>query len=369
MGKGDRKTRKGKRFVRSRKKRTKLNCYGIIPKTYKKIMDYKQEMDYAIKNNIAQFGDIFDFDGVPNEKLYKDLYSFCRENLDIHFKRKSILHGSFLYSNDFNVNARARTKDNQSTILFNIGLMHNCMKKYLFNHALNDFIELKEPDLNSKFDTPLSHLAFQITTQFTYYHELAHLIQFSQTAGEEELQERSSEGEFDIKKHKLEINADTYSSICITTHIYQYILKSFGDNINQENVTKTLTLLGTCLLEYILNFTDKFEFYFEEYSHPHPLIRLLNIILSLTSHFSEFPLFIEKGIKLEPISLFRSIIDFHKELEDNKIFTTGFSNFTSQYAANKDKIVSYFSKIKDLGDDNDYTDAVSVWNSHIHTTD
>ena len=37
MGKGDRKTRKGKRFVGSSRKRTKLNCYGINKKEQKKI--------------------------------------------------------------------------------------------------------------------------------------------------------------------------------------------------------------------------------------------------------------------------------------------------------------------------------------------
>lgn len=37
MGKGDRKTRKGKRFVGSSRKRTKLNCYGINKKEQKKM--------------------------------------------------------------------------------------------------------------------------------------------------------------------------------------------------------------------------------------------------------------------------------------------------------------------------------------------
>ncbi len=369
MGKGDRKTHKGKRFIGSCKKRTKLNCYGVTQKKQKKIMDYKQQIDYAIKNAIVSFGDIFDFEETPNEKLYKDLYLFCRENLDIHFKRKRISHSSFLYSNDFSINAKAKTKKNQNAIFFNIGLMQDCINKYLCNHALNDFIETKEPDLTANFDSSLSYLAFQINTQFTYYHELAHLFQFSKIATEQELQERSTDGGFDIIKHKLEINADTYSSICIATHIHQYIDKSFGENINQEIVTKTITIFGACLLEYIINFTDKFELYFEEHSHPHPLIRLLNIILNITNHFSLIPVFKEKGVKLEAISLFRNIIDFHKELEDNKIFTTGFSDFISQYTANIKRIVSYTSEITNWGDDHTYTDAMSIWNEHVNTLD
>ena len=55
MGKGDRKTRKGKRFVGSSRKRTKLNCYGINKKEQKKIIDYQQEAAYAIKHNIVPF--------------------------------------------------------------------------------------------------------------------------------------------------------------------------------------------------------------------------------------------------------------------------------------------------------------------------
>lgn len=367
MGKGDRKTRKGKRFIGSRKKKTKLNCYGITPKTQKKIMDYKQEVDYAINNNIVKEDDIFDFSETPNEERYKVLYLFCRENLDIQHKRKNIPHGLFLYSNDFSINAKADTKKN--VIFINIGLMKDCIDKYLYNYALNDFIESKEPDLSAKFDSSLSYLAFQINTQFTYYHELAHLFQFSKKVVKEKLQERSTDDKFDIIKHKLEINADTYSSICIATHIQQYINNHLGDNISQEYVVKTITIFGACLLEYIINFTSKKTLYFEEHSHPHPLIRLLNIILNITNHISLNPIFKEKGVKLDAVLLFRNIIDFHKELEENKVFTTGFSNFIPQYVNNTERIVLYTSKIMNLGDDNEYVDAMSIWNKHVETLD
>lgn len=343
--------------------RKKNNCYRIIKKN-KRIMDYKQEIAYAIENNIAKYSDIFDFNETPSEKLYKDLYLFCRENLDIHCKRKSIPHSSFLYSNDFSINAKADTK-NQNIILINIGLIQSCIDKYLYNHALNDFIESKEPYLATKFDSSFSYLVFQVNTQFTYYHELAHLFQLSNIAIGQELQERSKDDGFDIVKHKLEINADTYSSICIATHIHQYIDKIFGDNINQEIVSKTITIFGACLLEYIINFTGKYELYFEEHSHPHPLIRLLNIILNITNHFSLIPIFKEKGITLDAISLFRNIIDFHEELEANKVFTSGFSNFISQYVKNIQRIVLYTSEIIDFGDDNEFTDAMSIWNKYV----
>lgn len=333
------------------------------------LMDYKQEMDYAVKNNIAQFGDIFDFDGVPNEKLYKDLYFFCRENLDIHSKRKSISHSSFLFSNNFSPNARARTDKNKNAIFINIGLIKDCIDKYLLNTNLNEFIKSKYTNLASKYDISIGHLAFQVNTQFTYYHELAHLFQYSKINAENELHERTSDGEYDIMKHKLEINADTHASIYIATHIQQYIEKTFGNNINQYNIVSTITIIGACLLDYILSFTDKFEIYFEKFSHPHSLIRILNVILNITNHLSHNPIYIEKGIKLNPISLFSKIIDFHKELEDNKIFLTGFSNSIQEYVKKRRDIISYFRKIRDIGDDSEYIDAMSIWNKHVKTID
>ena len=330
-------------------------------------MDYKQEIEYAVKNNISKFDDIFEFEETPNEKLYKDLYLFCRENLDIHFERKSISHSSFLYSNDFSINAKTRKKDNQNVIFLNIGLMQHCIDKYLYNYELNYFIESNEPELAAKFDSSMSYLAFQVNTQFTYYHELAHLFQLSKIDKEMELQERSRDDGFDIMKHKLEINADTYASICIATHIHQYIDRTFGRSISQEIAVKTITIFGACLLEYIINFTNKFELYFKEHSHPHPLIRILNIILNITNHFSQIPFFKEKGIKLDAIPLFRNIIDFHKELENSKIFTTGFSGFIIQYIENIERILSYNNEIMHLGDDDKYTDATSIWNKHVNT--
>lgn len=54
-------------------------------------MEYKQEVEYATKNNIVKLSDIFNFEETPYERLYDDLFKFCRENLDIHFEKKVFL--------------------------------------------------------------------------------------------------------------------------------------------------------------------------------------------------------------------------------------------------------------------------------------
>ena len=333
------------------------------------MMDYKQEMDYAIKNGIAKYDDIFDFEGMENEEQYKELYLFCRENLDIQHKRGDLPHSTFLYSNEYAVNARARkTENNQNAILINIGLMCHCITKYLHNETLKDFIESKEPFFAAKFDRSLCYLAYQVTTQFTYYHELGHLLQFSDIETGIELHERSEEGEFDIMRHKVEINADTYSAINIATHIHQFIEKFPTDSINQEIVSKLITILGACLLEYVFSFNNH-TLYLEKYDHPHPFIRTLNIILNITNHFSRIPIFKERGIELETNSLFNNIVNFHKKLEDNKVFTSRFSNIVSRNDMEYDKILQYISELIDFREDSKYKNAMFFWDKYVRMPD
>lgn len=362
MGKGDRKTRKGKRFINSPRKNTSLG----FAKPDRKKMGYKQEVEYAIKSNIVKLSDIFNFEETPYETLYNDLFKFCRENLDIQSEKKSISQSLFLFSNNFNINAQAGVKNEHNVILINIGLMQHCIEKYLLNVRLNDYIEGKWPEVTNKLDSSVSHLAFQAATQFTYYHELAHLFQFSKIKTDKELQERGSNNDFDIIKHKLEINADTYSAISIATHIHQYITKSF-EELNQNIVENTITIFGACLLEYIISFTNSFELYYDENSHPHPIIRMLNLVMNITNHLSQIPLYSEKKITLDPIKLFRQSIDLHGELESKNIFTSGFSNFINNKNIDIKKIISYFEQIRNLGRNSEYVDAMDIWNSRAQS--
>lgn len=362
MGKGDRKTRKGKRFINSPRKNTSLG----FAKSKRKKMEYKQDIEYATNNNIVKLSDIFNFEETPYERLYSDLYKFCRKNIDIHFEENSISQSLFLFSNNFNINAKAGIKNEHNVILINIGLMQHCIEKYLLNVRLNDYIEGKWPEITNELDSSASHLAFQVATQFTYYHELAHLFQLSKIKTEKGLQERGSNNDFDITKHKLEINADTYSAISIATHIHQYITKSFNE-INQNIVENTIAIFGACLLEYIISFTNNFELYYDEKSHPHPIIRMLNLVMNITNHLSQIPLYSEKEITLNPIKLFKQSIDLHGELESQNIFTSGFSNFINNKIIDIKKTISYLEQIRNLGSNFEYVDAMDIWNSHIQS--
>lgn len=327
-------------------------------------VNYDIEIENSTKNSILDNADIFDFRGLPIQEHFEGLYKFCRNNLDINSEKENIAPNIFLYTNSFDINAKAGFIKGQNVILINLGLMKNCLLSYSENKKLNEFVENKFPELIKKLDNPLSHLAFQLTTQFTYYHELAHLFQFCKKKNEIELQERKNEDGYDPIKHKLEINADTYASIAIATHLQQYIDKIFGNEIDQKTATDTIKILGACLLNYVINFSDKAEIYIDKYSHPHPFLRLLNIILNISNHIESMPNLKEKNISLNGREIFQSILEFYQDLEDNGIFPTQFSDLVYKNEAFYNDILNYIEELLNF-DNSEYEDAMDVWNKHV----
>ena len=328
-------------------------------------MSYDTEIETLHSNGILENADIFDYRDTPNEDLYNGLYTFCRENLNINSEKENIVPNVFIFSNSYSINAKAGLVKNHFAIVINMGLMQSCITNYFENKNLDKFIENSFPEYIQKFDNPISILVFQLTTQFTYYHELAHLFQFTKRKVEVELQERQSDdANFDTLKHKLEINADTYSAIAIATHLQQYIEKTFGDELSADIAKDTIKILCACLLNYIINFSDTTTVYFKKYSHPHPFLRLLNIVLNITNHIESMPNLMNKNIHLKGKDLFKEIIDFYQELEDNGVFATKFSDLVYQNSDFQKDIVSYMSELLEF-DDSEYHNAMDIWNKHI----
>lgn len=321
-------------------------------------MLYKNEITNTNDLGIIPKQDIFDFEGTPVENILAPFYSFCRENIDININRKDIPNTHLLFTNSYEVNARARVKDDNGVILFNIGLLRYCIENFKNNEHLNDFFSSLFPELNSKIDLPINELAFQVITQFTYYHELAHLLQFSNKVNEIELQERASEqNDFNISRHKLEINADTYSIVCISTHLIQYMNKR---NIkDSKEIVELFSFLGTCLLCYVLSFSNNKELYFNKHSHPHPLLRLFNVILNMSFHTHKFYNTDEIDYKM----IYQNIFSLYPKMESLKIFSTEFSDILEHSKDHMNEINDYLWELMQF-DLNEYNNAMKVWDKN-----
>lgn len=333
-------------------------------------MNYKQEIDDIIKSNIINepsifvASDIFDYSDMPNEELFEQFYGFCRTNMDIHAQRLNISPNYFVYTNHFNSNAQAIRVNNEYFILIYMGLIKHSIDNLLNNERLDEYVNEKYPDLINNYDNAISGLGFQVATQFAYYHELAHLIQFSKKGEKFSLQEMyNTTSTFDIREHKLEINADTYAAIAITSHIQQYLEKTFGDSLTVEKAQNTFVLIGACLLNHISRFSgNNIDIYFDNYSHPHPFLRLFNVMLNIAHHLNHSPFLKSMNIQINAGGLLKEVFNFYEELEKEKIFNTNFGDILNKGEKVQNEIVQYLGELINFDIDQDYYDALEKWN-------
>jgi len=331
-------------------------------------MDYSQEIKNNSDNKIICNKDIYDFHGSKFEQLLSDYYKFCRENLNIQSKREKIAPNIFLFTNSSEINAGAGIIKKYFVITINLGLFRSCIINYYENIGLTQYFKELYPNTICKFDNPVNILAFQICTQFTYYHELAHLFQLSGKNIDIKLQEKNNkeiEKCFDKTKHILEINADTYAAIAVTTHIEQYIIKTFKEEVTIDNTMETFVFFGCCLLNYILNFSAKPEdIYFEEHTHPHSFIRQLNTVLNIVNHLQQSSYFKQKGLVLNDHDLFLNIMNIYKDLEAKGVFKTKVSEIIDKNKELSKPMIEYLYSLIQF-ETQEYKNAMDIWNKDI----
>jgi len=331
-------------------------------------MDYSQEIKNSTENNIIPNEDIYDFVGSDFEELLTNYHKFCRDNLDIQSKQEKISPNIFVFTNSFEVNAGAGLINKHFVITINLGLFRSCVDNYYTNTNLAIYFQSLYPDTIKRYDNPINILAFQICTQFTYYHELAHLFQFSDEHCTFKIQERNDKDEndsYDRTKHILEINADTYASIAVTTHIEQYISRTFKEEVTIENTLQTFIFFGCCLLNYTLNFSENAEeIYFEKHTHPHSFIRQLNTVLNMVNHVEQSPYFKNKKISINSGELFKTIIAVYKDLEANGVFGTNVTKIIDEKKDLSKPMAEYLFSLIQF-DIKDYRNAMDIWNKHI----
>lgn len=330
--------------------------------------DYSIDVNNAIKYEILNKSDICDFWSDDLKNIVSKYYNFCRESLDKYSERIGIKPNVFIYSNDLTPNARAGVnKDRTFAIIINKGLMVDCKKTFLDNEKLNAYIEEKYKHVADNLDMKVSELAFQVATQFTFYHELAHLLQFTKNTEQIELYENVDiESEYSLEKHILEINADGFASIALATHILQYIERIYEEEeISNSNAKDIIVILGVCLLNYIANFyTDNLNLYFRENTHPHPFFRIFNIVLSFANYIHETE-WRDRNINIRLPEIYQEVIDLYIELEKENIFDTKFEEFIKGGEKYQKKINDYLGEVIEFNLDN-YHNAFDLWNKYIY---
>jgi len=240
---------------------------------------------------------VFDYSTSTLAELFDRFYRFCQDNLDNHCNEFAIQPATFFYKNDISVNAAAGRQNDDSIMFLNSGTLVT-MYQALYNgnkaFLTDEYLKMTYTDILPQ-DTPPDFIMYQITIQFTYYHELAHLIQRSPQLSSFIMEAYALHGPgsvYDHEKHLKEFDADLHAAQMIYFHIYEFWGKLPVDKRDSDRLGKMVSLYLCGMLFYLSFLSGRvLPIYFEESDHPHPLIRvtyIMDIILGVAEqHFSD----------------------------------------------------------------------------------
>jgi len=294
---------------------------------------YKEIISIISKNNLIPITDVYDYVDSPMFEEFNFFFEFYNHKLS-QYKDFGIEPHLLFFKNDLRRNAVAVKIKDYYVIQIYMGLLHYLHEKFNKNTDLltgtqnNEYIEFE-----SKLDVNINELLYQNASNFTFYHEMAHLVQKSNLLENNLSEQMDNKSEYSSIKHLLEIDADRFSSICIGTTVVTYIQRIFSKSITRDNVKKILVIICSSALFYILSFySNKHKLYFKENSHPHPVIRISSIVFHIVQFVKQY--FNEKGIDLD-------ITHTEIVLESIK-----FSNKISVSKFHDDSIEKYVSYLK-----------------------
>ena len=287
-------------------------------------LDYNDYVEDLIKNTEVQGNEVFQYSETPMEHICDELFQFFQNNLDLKFPEYSITPAKFFFNSGRTVNGWAWNNSSQYIICIYIGAIHKFKtllldKECVFGTGAS-YREYKE--IEPFLDSTLNRLLFQSCCLFIYYHEIGHLIQFSDEVVEKLYEDPVTKTSYTELKHVREIDADMFSAIRLSRHIAQYWRKLPSDHQTLRNLELLISLVCTGASAFKLhNIEFSGDLYFKEKTHPHSLIRTFLIIDTIVnyskSHNQEF-----EGIKLDLENLVRTCLLLIDELIP-KILTEG----------------------------------------------
>lgn len=245
----------------------------------------------------------FDYQDLDNELIskYKHFeYEFERLYLD-KSKQYNLKDCFFYFKNDYTCNAFARNKRGYNIIGITNGyaiqMLQAFDEKYFSSTSmlLLSFVNLNDvsiangyADLHEINDFRVNKFMLNCSTHFTFGHEFQHILQFnsSKIIIDNYRSENLDLFEFDIRRHAWELDADWFAMWEVLKYIFE-VKRQY--KIKDNNVFKCLLFLGLgsiCITKTLSYFgawnfkqkLQKIDFYTKKNSHPHPLVRILNIM-------------------------------------------------------------------------------------------
>lgn len=276
-------------------------------------MNYTENISQIISNSTIKQEEIFNFEDTPHEKEFLKVYEFYCETLKID-SVYGIEPNYIYFVNDASINAKATKFENSYFIGINSGTIIGLISRLKSSEMPLSNLGMSLD--SSKIGTEPNNLVYQLCLHFTFYHELAHLIQQSDSLENVSIQLISESELYNERKHLEELDADNYSSLCLSAHIIQLFENNFGEKGEIKDLVNLFTVCCAASISYILSFYSmKKDFYTFDRLHPHPIIRIsciLNHILEYAQQYfgkSKFTNEIRKTVQSEAFNLCEQYYD------------------------------------------------------------
>lgn len=316
--------------------------------------NYSTDVKVLIAKKIIEKEDVFYYDSITLEQEYDKIYQFYKETLRLnsHF---GINPSHFYFSNSFERNAKAGRKDRDFVITINLGAIAYLHKTFQPGNS-----ELLNLNLNkSLIGTDINTLMYQFAIHFTFYHELAHLIQMTNSVEDSVEELVNLQESYNERKHLLELDADAYSSLCLGSHVIQLYENNFSQTKDLQDLIELLSAMCATAFNYVLSFNqgDR-QIYFKEHSHPHPVIR----ISCITQHILEY---VQQSIGKDKFTdnMRKAVMHRSFALVESIYGNEPVKNYIEILQNNTPEIMEYVAYFRTL--DQDPSLAVNRWNASV----
>lgn len=290
------------------------------------------------------------------------IFEYISKAFTSEAQKYKLLNPIFLFNNLNTLNACAIKNKEVGIVIFNRGLVLILQNEILENEKLKEFNRAFSKT-SEYLQIKIEELIYQFTYLFTFYHEFAHLLQNNDFALN--MSEENQQLHKDIlQSHYKELDADAYSAVHLARHINEYCVKKFDLKILKECIIGVTAVFCSNLLYHLMRFPSaKKQMYYEENSHPHSFIRVLNIIAIITKYINQDVNLIERGIQISKEDLFEPIVDEVTRLQ-NIYENHNIELFKETVVEDIEKITSYIEKVS-INKSAKINSAIDIYNDNI----
>lgn len=211
------------------------------------------------------------------------------DNCYFYIKRSDTCNASATKFNGFNL----INITNGYPILMNRKFQSDFFKNLLFVALINDrSISDAYVDVFEEFDSGLVEFINDCSVKFTFHHEFRHILQFNFSPSNRNFdfsENLTSDSKFKMSKHAWEYDADRIAVYRVLRFAYQKYVDLGLSSQDQLLCVFYLALSSIVLTKNLFYFgvindhTNKIKvnpnaFYTKKYSHPHSLVRIVNVL-------------------------------------------------------------------------------------------